>query len=258
VNDIISLVLLESAPKDDVSKLLLVGELMLLITSLIVVIGLAGEHRLSKWSPAPEKAKIKHGAFVVLVIIGVAGELISDGIIFTSSHRLQRIQDRESLQSRQVADEARERAANAELVLEKFKAKRILSPKYREEIIGQLGPYKGRQFDLAVVPGDSEAAFLMELIEDALIGADWIPVPWEGRGIRVKLMREGHVDAGLLNAGGVLIQMHSEKVSEFSQPAQILAYILNAAGIEAKAEGAEGAHNTNVNAMHVIVGTKPF
>lgn len=129
MSDLADFLFLACMSKQYVSSLLLGGELLLLITSLLVVIGLIGESRSDAWIPAPERKKRWHKRFVLFVTIGVGGELIADGIVFLSSHRLQAIQEVEltelsstAANANEKAGEAYERASGLEKQTEKLRA----------------------------------------------------------------------------------------------------------------------------------------
>lgn len=64
------------------------SELALLVFGLVLVVGLVGEYKTEQHS---RRMKL----FEMLVIIGVAGELLADGGIFSFSHQLQVISDQE-------------------------------------------------------------------------------------------------------------------------------------------------------------------
>lgn len=78
-----------SLAKDAATLWLEFSELALLLFGLLLVVGLMGEAAKS------EKWKARHRIFEILVIIGVAGELLADGGIFGFSKRLQVISDQE-------------------------------------------------------------------------------------------------------------------------------------------------------------------
>jgi len=113
------------------------GELLLLIASVAVVVGLFGEMRSEKWIPAPSRIKTWHGAFVWMVVVGVAGELIADGAIFSGSHRLETI-------SNTKLKDATDRLAIAEM----HAAGRLIKPGLFDQFVflglgsGQPSPQK--------------------------------------------------------------------------------------------------------------------
>jgi hypothetical protein len=74
--------------KSATSLALSVSELILLVSGIILVVGLIGEHKLPSWH-------FRYKVYELLVIIGCGGELLADGGIFLFSLRLQSISDHE-------------------------------------------------------------------------------------------------------------------------------------------------------------------
>jgi hypothetical protein len=86
------------------------SEILLLIASLVLVIGIIGE-----W---PDSVSWKRSTLYKLakaaVVIGVVGEMLGDAGIFETSARLESLREAENTKLKIVANEARIRAANAE------------------------------------------------------------------------------------------------------------------------------------------------
>ena len=97
-----------------VASALDVSEYALILFSALVVLGLIGEHA-ERW-----KKHIKF--FEVLVIIGVAGELLADGGVFLFSSQLQTISDRELKAAVAEAGTAKTSAEGAVLAAEHARA----------------------------------------------------------------------------------------------------------------------------------------
>jgi hypothetical protein len=95
VDSILPFVLLETVSKEAASAWALGGEIALLITSLLVLVGLYGERSWGKWMPPVPRIKFLLEAAVLAVMLGVFGELISDAVIFLSSRQLKIVQDKE-------------------------------------------------------------------------------------------------------------------------------------------------------------------
>jgi hypothetical protein len=94
------------------------SEVALLLFGLLLVVGLVGEYAESeRW-----KKYVK--AFEMMVILGVAGELLADAGVFTFSARLQSLSDIEVARLNKQAAEAEAQAAEANLELAKLKAPR--------------------------------------------------------------------------------------------------------------------------------------
>ena len=111
------------------------------------------------------------------------------------------------------------------------------------------------QFDMAIVPGDSEVTDLVSAIESALNSAGLKQINWEGGD--VAFPRQGKPTVGNVTISGVIIQMHPSHAQEFSEAATELAKALVDEGIAAKAEYGTGSAATNENAMHILIGSKP-
>src|SRR2546423_1832590 len=89
------------------STALHISEWVVLLFGLLLVVGLIGEliPSLPRWNRA----------FEVMVILGVAGELVGDAGVFVSSERLQEISDAEVAQAHKESSAANERAAILQL-----------------------------------------------------------------------------------------------------------------------------------------------
>ena len=136
----------------------------LLIAGIILAIGIIGEMRTPTGFPILWS---RLRAFELLVLIGVMGELISDGGVFIFSERLQEISDselqsaiKEAGEGRRIAGKANERAARSDqrskvlevtsellkkqnLILEERLAHRRISPEQHRAFVAALKPYKG-------------------------------------------------------------------------------------------------------------------
>jgi hypothetical protein len=141
MNDIPSVLLFDFLSRDSAKGLLTSSELFLILASLAVVIGIIGEEKEEKWIPPRESAKRWHKMFILLVILGVAGEFFADGFIFSTSHRLQTLEeadiakaDETARTATETAKTATERAADAEtkaatLLKENIELERALAPR---------------------------------------------------------------------------------------------------------------------------------
>jgi hypothetical protein len=137
------------------------SEVALLLFGLLLVVGLVGEGaKTAKW-----KARVR--AFELMVICGVAGELIADGGIFLFSRHLQTISDaevakfnNEAGEARKLAGEAVERAATADLARVQLEASmmwRHLSEKQQQILCSTLSPKRANQSMILSSPEDPEA-----------------------------------------------------------------------------------------------------
>ena len=154
------------------------------------------------------------------------------------------------------AEEAKERAAQANLELAKFKAPRTLSPEQQKRVSDNLKLFAGAQFDMALNT-DPESQDLLPQIEDALKASGWDELDWSGGDLVFK--RAGRPVAGIVVMTGVIVQMHPDEVPVLRDAAAALASALSMQGISARAEPGLGTGITNNNpkAIHILVGKKP-
>jgi hypothetical protein len=131
----------------------------------------------------------------------------------------------------------------------------VLTIDQSARISEKMLPYKGTQFDMAIVSGDSEVTDLVSAIESALNSAGLKQINWEGGDVAI--IRPGKATVGNVTISGVIIQMHPSHVQEISEAAAELAKALVGEGIAAKAEYDTGTAATNKNAMHILIGSKP-
>ena len=108
---------------------------------------------------------------------------------------------------------ANERAANAELALEQYKAPRTLSPKQQETLIEALKPFAGQHFAFAVF-SDPEPIALAKLLDSLLRTAKWVRMPdqfqWRG-GIKVDVA--GASAASISDSGIILYLAQDDRES---------------------------------------------
>jgi hypothetical protein len=111
------------------------SELLLLIFGVILVAGLVGEYRIRESSPWFKRCEL-------LVIIGVLGELLSDGAIFTFSRHLETLSDIEVATLNVKASEANKAAGEANERASKEATARVA-------MLGQLKPrdFSQKQMD---------------------------------------------------------------------------------------------------------------
>lgn len=179
------------------------AEIGVLAFSLVLGLGLIGEFpeggswRKSGWYVAAK----------IAVVTGVLGELLSDGAIYSSSARLQTLQEientrlvglysesnsragravreaakaneraaqleKDAAQLRVVAAEANRKAMELAVALEKFKAPRMLSLEQQNAATKALKPFSGQEYALSVAPG-KEASDLLCVLDNILTLAGW-------------------------------------------------------------------------------------
>jgi hypothetical protein len=194
------------------------SEIMLLLFGLILTVGVLGEYR-----KFPKLLKASHATFELLVVIGIAGELLADGGVFVLSHRLQTISEGELAELNKEAGEARKEAALANLELARLKTPRTLDRNQQRRLLEKVKEFAGTRFD--TLPAfDPEAIEISATISDILRSAKWIAVG----------------PSGTVELHGLKIQFAPEYRSELERPAMALTTALNEEGItstlEVKAE----------------------
>jgi hypothetical protein len=179
MDSFLSFLLLDWVDKSTASLLLIFGEVLLLIFSLAVAIGVAGESWADKkkesWIPAPHSIARWHRIFAFCVFIGVAGELIADGEIFSSSHRLQSIQEDELAKFGTETAEANTKAKTAiERATEIMEATawRQLTKEQNAAILKTLTKERGNII-LSWIENDPESLYLSMQIYKLLQTARW-------------------------------------------------------------------------------------
>jgi hypothetical protein len=157
-----------------------ISEVLLLLFGLILTIGALGEYK-----KFPRLLKASHAMFELLVVIGIAGELVADGGVFVFSRHLQTISDgefaalnKEAGDARKKAGEAIERAAAIEQDNLKLRAQiepRRLTGTQKATLRGLL---EGHPMPIAVAANlfDKESADFADDFVSALSEAHWTPV----------------------------------------------------------------------------------
>jgi hypothetical protein len=151
-----------SLSKSSTATALDVSELILLCFGAVLVAGLVGEYRES-W-----KRRIK--IFEMLVIIGVAGELLADGGIFLFSKRLQTTSDLEVARLNNDAAKLEQRLADRHINLEQ-----------REKMLAILKEQPGTRVAVTFLsPAPSDAQEYSIEIGEVFHDANWtmVPFPW--------------------------------------------------------------------------------
>ena len=205
--------------------------------------------------------------WVLICAAGVAVFLAAE-VIFSVAHWIneKKLRPLRTLQSEfyakelvdlgKTAAEARERAAKAELALEKFRAPRTLSAEQLAKIITEMKSFSGTTFVLGVFQ-EPEAVALMEQINSALRLAGWIEQEWKSGG-DIVLSRQGHPNAGYTFVTGLYVQADAgSHATDFGPIVVKLAHLLSDAGIEAKGEIGRMAPNTNNDSIKILIGQKP-
>jgi hypothetical protein len=145
---------------------------------------------------------------------------------------------------RETAD-AKARALEAKVELEKFKAPRVISPEQRDALISELKPFGKQRVDVFALINHGEVVGLRDDIQAALRGADW--------DARVNLNHHVAVFGGV---GGVAVEIPAGASDDLRKIASALATALRKAGLQTS--GPWSSYSMVSDApMEVLVGNKP-
>jgi hypothetical protein len=214
----------------------------------LIIAGLVGEAVLIFWKIDPSWERPLTFVFTVAIALGVWIESVGASDI--SSEKDARIA------------EANARALEAQLALEKYKARRHLSQEQWHRIVARIAEYGPQQFDVAVNNADPEAQRIATSIFHHLwTVAKWRPIHWVQPGVMVVKWEPpgGPIPDWGINTMtiGVQIQVIPSERDTLGSAAAALAEALNAEGVETKAELGVGSHSKNANTIHILVGQKP-
>ena len=145
-----------------------VSEIVLLVFGVLLVVGLIGEYH-EAW-----KKWLK--MFEMLVIVGVAGELMADGGIFLFSKRLQTLADQEIAGAYERAAKANENAESEKLARikleEAYAPRRILAPQVTA-LTPRLKAFSGETATVWFHAGDREGQVFASDLWRVLKAAGW-------------------------------------------------------------------------------------
>jgi len=134
------------------------SEILLLIFGIVLAIGIVGEYKLPSYHHRLKR-------FELLVVIGVAGELFSDGGIFFFSRRLQTISDLEVADLTGESVRFRLKAAQ----LEERLAGRTLNQEDRKRLADAIRPFGPLSVDVvALGTEDREVRIFCDFLSDIL------------------------------------------------------------------------------------------
>lgn len=191
----------------------------------------------------------------VLVAVGTVANVWSAGIRDRYADERISSNEAETARANESAAVASQKAAEAELKLEQFKAPRSFSSEQVSRIVQALKPFAATHFDAAIITSDPEAENLLLQIEHILATAQWIQIDWKGGDVVYTRLNRRVV--GIVSVPGVIIQMRSENVKKFEAAAVALQNAFTSEGITTKAEGGVGGYpNQNNDVLHILVGKK--
>lgn len=141
------------------------------------------------------------GAFAVAV--GVAAEFLGDFLAKPYEDKIEAARKVELAQLHKDADEAKARAKEAELALEKYKAPRIIEKDKFDELVEKLKPFSGRRIDIFAYPtgGTPDTLWYANRIFVAFLNARWKVKFWSVIGGAADAPEEVGV-SGLAGIGG--------------------------------------------------------
>jgi hypothetical protein len=151
-----------SASEPEAKSWLRFSEVTLIASAILLTFGPLGE-----WPDSESwKKRLLYKAAKAAVILGVLGELLGDGGIFSSSERLQEIQE-----SHIAA--AENRAAKAEERLVAYRKQRILTQGQKDRIAGVTRKFPSIPFVAYTAREQENWTFVLD-ISSALKGGGWI------------------------------------------------------------------------------------
>ena len=162
-------------------------------------------------------------------------------------------------QAQARAAEAGARAAEAQLALEIFKAPRSMTRPQQDEIIAAIAQFKGTRFDMAVLPGDPEAANFLGQVSAAMQLAEWEWVEWAhpNNGLTFTYSWPNLPNVGQMGGFGIDIFVSSQD-EKLLKAAMALAAVLvskNWSSLGAR-EAVKEQGIPNADTVHVVIGRK--
>jgi hypothetical protein len=181
-----------------------------------------------------EKAVISTANIVIGIGLVIEYRCIGRAKIATAE--LQRLSDEKVAAAEALGAEANQRAAEANLALERFRAPRVLSDEQIDRIAKELRQFAGVQFDIGISSRDPELLRLVALLERALEQAEWTEIDFRGSdGISAVRTRSGAPSIGTsVSAIGVIVGLSrpEKEIPVVAKAARALANALEAEGIE--------------------------
>jgi hypothetical protein len=191
-------------------------------------------------------------AAVSAFIAGYVGYELTDAVQKEADLRIVEAQSRGE-EAKARAAVAEQKAAEAQLALEKFKAPRILNQDQQARIAEKLKPFAGAAYDTGMGPkGDPESLYILRSIHAALLLANWNHIAWTGGG---ETYTEPEMPPiGLTTVTNVIVDVHPDRWEKLGPAATALAAALAAEGIDAIADSK--STSVNSDAIHIRIGRK--
>jgi hypothetical protein len=214
------------------------------------------------------RLEIRAVIFGVIVGIGVAGEAVYGFRIWWNNRKLRRLQDEENLalqlkvsEFQQKAESfrldiarANERAAEAQLALEKFKAWRTINADDQKQMVKSLRAFKGTPFSLSTA-GQPEPISLVQLVRSILRQAEWtqLPAPW-GTNFLGDSMPS--ISVNVETHSGIILFVNPSRLHDWGAAAGILKQLLEKQGFDTRESNPTEGIDAKPDAIHISIGTK--
>lgn len=158
------------------------------------------------------------------------------------------------------AAQSKERAAKLELELAKIKQPRLIPEEKLKPLAKKLESFSSTPFDLAIIPGDPEAAIFGVTIATVLETAGWKWVAWAPEGAPFQqvftITGTDKPNIGQFGFFDVTIFLRPDDPDMLATPLQAVMDLLKEEGF---AVGFEASTNPNINnkaTIHITVGKK--
>lgn len=158
------------------------------------------------------------------------------------------------------AAESKERAAKLELELAKIKQPRLLAEDRLKPLAEKLKPFASTPFDLAVIPGDPEAAIFGTHIAAMLEIAGWKWLAWAPVGAPFQqvftITGTDKPNIGQFGFFDVEILLRPDDPDTLAPPVQALIELLQREGFAVAFETSTNPNINNKATVHITVGKK--
>jgi hypothetical protein len=160
-------------------------------------------------------------ATVSAFVAGYVGYELTDAMQKDADLRIAEAQSRGE-EAKARAAVAEQKAAEAQLALERFKAPRILKQDQQARIAEKLKAFAGVVYDAGVGPkGDPEPLYILRSIHAALLLANWNHIAWTAGG--ETYTEPGMPPIGLTMVANVIVDVHPDRWEKYGTAATALA-----------------------------------
>jgi hypothetical protein len=187
-------------------------------------------------------------ASAIVLIVGVVGELVSQ-------HQLSGYNGQLVALINLKAKEQGDRAAQAELALEKLKTPRTLGPDRQKFVVAAIASFSGQRYRTLISQGADDGLAFWESLYVTLKKAGWIYVPLPANAFGM-----GNPPAGIPIAAmpGVEIRFDPTKESELTPAGLALGNALHADGtvVSVNRDNHSDPNETERNVLLVVIGAR--